>query len=207
MKITANNITREVNGYRVVYLPSHPKAMTNSNWDGWVYEHTYVAEKYSKRSLSDDEVVHHLDGDRANNQYTNLLIITKQQHGRLHAWLSAGAPGTERFRENGENSLKAKVEPPRYCCVCGLTLQDRQVSSCSDSCVNLKSRKVERPSKEQLMSDMHDMSMVKVGAKYGVSDNAVRKWLKTYGLANPTMSRAVATVTEGSETSGEVQTS
>lgn len=34
------------------------------------------------------------------------------------------------------------------------------------------------PSKEQLLQDIKNMSMVKVGKKYGVSDNTIRKWCK-----------------------------
>jgi hypothetical protein len=41
-------------------------------------------------------------------------------------------------------------------------------------------RKVERPSYEQLMADVESMSLLAVGRKYGVSDNAVRKWIRWY---------------------------
>lgn len=41
-------------------------------------------------------------------------------------------------------------------------------------------RKVPRPSYEQLMTDLESMSMLAVGRKYGVSDNAVRKWIRWY---------------------------
>ena len=37
-----------------------------------------------------------------------------------------------------------------------------------------------RPSYEQLMADVEAMSLVAVGRKYGVSDNAVRKWIRSY---------------------------
>jgi len=40
-------------------------------------------------------------------------------------------------------------------------------------------RKVTRPSKEQLLDDLKKMSWLAVGRKYGVSDNAVRKWMKS----------------------------
>jgi transposase-like protein len=44
---------------------------------------------------------------------------------------------------------------------------------------NTKDKK--RPSLEQLKSDLNELkSMVQVGIKYGVSDNAVRKWIKNY---------------------------
>lgn len=41
-------------------------------------------------------------------------------------------------------------------------------------------RRVERPSYGRLIANLAEMSMVKVGRKYGVSDNAVRKWLRWY---------------------------
>jgi hypothetical protein len=41
-------------------------------------------------------------------------------------------------------------------------------------------RKVERPSYEQLMADVESMSLLAIGRKYGVSDNAVRKWIRWY---------------------------
>ena len=41
-------------------------------------------------------------------------------------------------------------------------------------------RKVERPSYEQLLDDVRTMSFLAVGRKYGVTDNAVRKWIRWY---------------------------
>jgi uncharacterized protein YjcR len=41
-------------------------------------------------------------------------------------------------------------------------------------------RKVERPSYVQLMADVASMSFLAIGRKYGVSDNAVRKWIRWY---------------------------
>jgi transposase-like protein len=41
-------------------------------------------------------------------------------------------------------------------------------------------RKVERPSYEELIFDIEETSYVAVGRKYGVSDNAIRKWLEQY---------------------------
>jgi transposase-like protein len=42
------------------------------------------------------------------------------------------------------------------------------------------SRKVERPPFEQLLAEIEATSYVAVGRKYGVSDNAVRKWVRFY---------------------------
>lgn len=48
-----------------------------------------------------------------------------------------------------------------------------------ESCYHIQSRKVERPSLEQLKDDIEKLGYTGTGKKYGVSDNSVRKWLKT----------------------------
>lgn len=54
---------------------------------------------------------------------------------------------------------------------------DRQF--CSPECSAVKRRKIkERPTKEQLLDELKTTSYVQVGKKYGVSDNAIRKWIK-----------------------------
>lgn len=45
---------------------------------------------------------------------------------------------------------------------------------------NPSGRKVERPPYEQLLVAIEATSYLAVGRKYGVSDNAVRKWVKFY---------------------------
>ena len=51
-------------------------------------------------------------------------------------------------------------------------------------CSHKHTRKVEnRPSKDELLQDFRELkSFVKIGAKYGVSDNAIRKWFIAIGL-------------------------
>lgn len=41
-------------------------------------------------------------------------------------------------------------------------------------------RRVERPPRDQLLAEIEVTSYVAVGRKYGVSDNAVRKWVRFY---------------------------
>ena len=44
----------------------------------------------------------------------------------------------------------------------------------------LSRRKVERPPYDQLIAELEASNFSAVGRKYGVSDNAVRKWLRWY---------------------------
>jgi hypothetical protein len=198
---------RILNGYRLIFLPEHSRAMKNSNWEGYVYEHIVVAEECVGRNLKDEEVVHHLNGKRDDNRHQNLLVLERSQHAKLHAWIDSGASGLETARKNRMNSMKMSHNEPKFCKICFRTLQDKQSKFCGIDCQSLGTRIVNRPEKNQLKEDIEKMSFVKIGKKYGVSDNTIRKWAKQYGIMPSTLSQAIGTPMEGAETSGEVKSS
>lgn len=174
------NEVRHVNGYRAIYQPEHPRAMSSFSWSGYVYEHIAIAEEMLKRPLRDNEVVHHLDFNRANNRYENLLVLERGQHSKLHAWLAAGAPTPEDIK-NG-HAVKTKLTQPSFCASCGRTLQLQCEKYCSSACSHETRRKVARPSPKELRKDIEAMPFVHIGKKYGVSDTAIKKWARAYGL-------------------------
>ena len=53
-------------------------------------------------------------------------------------------------------------------------LTDREIKD------KFKQRRVERPPYQQLIIELGETSCIKVGKKYGVSDNTIRKWIKFY---------------------------
>ena len=53
------------------------------------------------------------------------------------------------------------------------------------TCYQKSTRKTTRPPYTQLMQEIADTSYKAVGKKYGVSDNAVRKWVNTYIKSDP----------------------
>ena len=63
-------------------------------------------------------------------------------------------------------------------CQCGNIMGNR--STVCKRCYHIQERKVSRPSKEELFLLMITRSIVAIGRKYGVSDNAVRKWINKY---------------------------
>ncbi len=73
-------------GYVLVYRPGHPRA----RWNGHAYEHVLVAEAKAGRPLEKGEHVHHVDGNKANNDPANLLVLSASDHMRLHARQRAG---------------------------------------------------------------------------------------------------------------------
>lgn len=67
-------------GYIQVYCPDHPRASKA----GYMMEHRLVAEQHLGRYLRSDEIVHHKDGNRANNDWANLSVATRSKHVAGH---------------------------------------------------------------------------------------------------------------------------
>lgn len=196
------SLIRISNGYRLIYKPNHPAAMKGGNWGEYIYEHRYFAELSLGRYLKNNEIVHHLDGNRKNNRIENLLILERGQHVKLHSWLDSGAFIHESYERNGVNSENSRRTEPTFCFNCGLCLQLKQKHCCSEECYHIFNRKVpERPSYIQLIEDLKNNSFVAIGKRYNVSDNCIRKWLRKY---ETTLSQAGSTLPEGAETTGEV---
>lgn len=65
-------------GYVMVYLPGHPVAKAN----GYALEHRLVM--YEAGFDIAGMHVHHLDGDKTNNDPSNLVVVTCEEHARLH---------------------------------------------------------------------------------------------------------------------------
>lgn len=195
---------RFLNGYKLIYMPEHPSAMTSSNWVGYIYEHRLLMEEELGRALLPDEHVHHLNGVKSDNRRSNLIVLSRAHHSRLHAWISEGAVSHERTEQNGENSGEPSSKEQPMCIVCGLTLQGTQKKFCSTYHYMIASRKVERPSIETLLKEVSEMGLSGTGRKYGVSGNAVKKWVKNIEFEKAILSRASSTLEEGAQTSGEV---
>lgn len=47
--------------------------------------HRVIMEKHLKRKLLKNEVVHHIDGNKKNNDIQNLQVMDRKEHNRLHA--------------------------------------------------------------------------------------------------------------------------
>lgn len=67
-------------GYIEIWKPEHP----NANKKGYILEHRLVMSAYIGRPLTENEDVHHKDKNKANNDISNLELMTKSQHTKYH---------------------------------------------------------------------------------------------------------------------------
>jgi hypothetical protein len=67
-------------GYVRTYSPEHPWPRSN----GYVREHVRVMELHIGRRIGPDEVVHHSDHDKLNNELGNLELLKRGEHSSHH---------------------------------------------------------------------------------------------------------------------------
>lgn len=103
--------TTDKHGYILVLRPDHPAA----NAAGYVREHRLVMEEQLGRPLLGGEIVHHRDGNPANNDPANLSVYQRNgDHlretltGRVPNWSEEGkariAAGAEKARQRNTGS-------------------------------------------------------------------------------------------------------
>lgn len=71
-------------GYKKVKAHEHP----NADKFGYIFEHRLIMSKHLGRPLLSSEHIHHKDGNKLNNDISNLEIITLEEHSRLHSLLN-----------------------------------------------------------------------------------------------------------------------
>lgn len=74
------------------------------------------------------------------------------------------------------------VKEIKKCSECGNKIHYRTKTHLCLKCNGKKNRKVVRPSKEELEKLVSEKPVVCVGEMFGVSDNAIREWMRQYGL-------------------------
>lgn len=110
--------------------------------------------------------LHHINGDRYNNEISNLQILCPNCHAQ-----------TSNFGKKNKKEKKLKMIKTHHFCECGREIN--KLSKRCSVCDKIKQRKVkERPSKEDLILMIEKSSLEAVGRKYGVTGNAIKKWLK-----------------------------
>lgn len=117
----------------------------------------------------------HINGIHNDNRIENLRVICPNCHTQ-----------TDTFCGKTTYRLKFEPEPSHNfvfidtCINCGKIISGKsnRCRKCAAIESNFKLRKVVRPSREQLLKDVAETNYSATGRKYGVSDAAIRKWIK-----------------------------
>ena len=86
---------------------------------------------------------------------------------------------------NGYNILSGGQKNraiPRFCSCCGIQISKQGTTGMCHKCYSQQNRKVKRPNKETLKKEIRTEPFTYLAKKYDVSDKAIVKWCKQYGL-------------------------
>jgi hypothetical protein len=116
--------------------------------------------------------LHHLNGDRLDNRLENIRLVCPNCHALTSNYRGAKA---KRYKNSVERHAQYKDS---HCIICNKRVWRHTKTGMCHKCYTVKNRKVPRPDKDILIQDIDTLGYKGTGKKYGVSDTAVRKWLK-----------------------------
>jgi len=130
----------------------HPSCKSTN----YVLEHRIIMENYLGRILNSNEVVHHIDHIKKHNDISNLQVMTRKEHSRLHGktgrkWVKLKCPECKKLfhREERQSFISKHTE---YTC-------------CSKQCRGKFSRNIQLHGRTE-------------GTKKAISGNLVLKYIK-----------------------------
>ena len=167
-----------LNGYEAIYQPLHPRSYNN----GMVYIHILKAEEKLGRLLNSEEVVHHIDHNRLNNSLDNLLIFHSQQD---HISFHSNEDMTRlQLLEDGSYICVDRQANPYKCPYCN-KFKNHNANSCWECYIKYHPNSnslIKNISRNELKELIRKYSFVDIGKRYGITDNAVRKWCDKFHL-------------------------
>ena len=147
-------------GYLYFFDSTHPL----STKLGYIYYHRHVASLKIGRWLTSKEHVHHIDGDRLNNNPTNIQVMSLSEHAKTHR----PSPMTKFCSECGKEFIPS----------CS------RVRYCGYVCMR-EAREKFKISKEELTKLIWEMPQYKVAALLGVSDHSIEDRCRKLKIKRP----------------------
>lgn len=113
------------------------------------------------------------------------ILVCANCHREIHAGLINNSYLKTSFnslkeKEINEEITLHKIGKQKLCKYCGKPISNKAVL-CVECNAKLH-RTVDRPSREQLKQEIRTIPFTKIAQKYGVTDNAIRKWCISMNL-------------------------
>jgi hypothetical protein len=127
-------------------------------------------------------ILDHINGVYNDNRLENLRIVCPNCNAGLDTFAGKNNKSEQKeksVKKISEKKSQLKVDI-RYIDTCECGNPKLKESKNCEECFHKKRRKVERPSIEELKKEVENFGYSATGRKYGVSDNSIRKWLKSY---------------------------
>lgn len=120
--------------------------------------------------------LHHINGDNTDNRLENLQILCPNCHAQTDNYCSKN-------KENKRLS-EEKKEVYKICKTCGNRFVPKRKNQifCSEKCYHDSIKKIDANKEELKKLLLEYKNFSKIGRLLGISDNAVRKLCKKYGL-------------------------
>lgn len=131
-------------------------------------------EEWRGRSMS--LILDHINGIHDDNRLENLQIVCPNCAATLETHCGRKTPRRGVCATCASAFTRTRFDQ-RFC---SLTCAAVEHADRTRGVPQPHTRKVPRPSYPELLADVAAMSMSAVGRKHGVSDNAVRKWVRAY---------------------------
>lgn len=143
---------------------------------------------------------HHLDptqkdfsfSDNVNRSWEKIkeelkkcILVCANCHREIHAGLIDNTQLNSSYDKNRAQEIDILVENTKihkihYCKNCGVEIWAG--SEYCPNCSAIQRRKVERPTRDELKKLIREKPFTKIAEEYEVTDNAIRKWCKSFSL-------------------------
>lgn len=119
-------------------------------------------------------ILDHINGDPYDNRIENLRIVCPNCNSTLET--NCGRNKVKRIYDSEKDTYRSDKTHKK--CRCGKVIL-KESKMCS-KCYGETQKKIERPNLETLLKDVEELGYKGTGKKYGISDNTIRKWIKSY---------------------------
>lgn len=150
-------------------------------------EFHHIDPSQKQYAIASEGTCHDLEKDLA--EVNKTILVCANCHREIHEGLfSQEFLYQKKFfdetiaDELRQEKFKKTERTIHYCKNCGKEIGRGTKTELCPECYRLSTRRCERPNRETLKQLIRTSAFTSIAFEYGVTDNAVRKWCKSYGL-------------------------